>query len=124
MTILGMHLYAAVLAGAAGWVVGVLWDRLLRRPPVSWQQQALRFALLCLVALVTGIVVGIITTGHGGIRPGVIIAAEAWVLAIIVRIIARILTGFPRNPLAPAEAGRWFVAMLESGAVAGALPLD
>ncbi|HYF08548.1 MAG TPA: DUF1761 domain-containing protein, partial [Acetobacteraceae bacterium] len=95
MTILGVHLTAIALAGAAAWIAGALWYGLLGRAWVAalgTTREALMgpsgkpgispflFAYLadCVIALTIGIGVGALTAGHPSIAAGLIVGVLLW----------------------------------------------
>lgn len=135
MSILGVPLLSVVLAGAAAWLAGAVWygvlgkawsealgDPSLRKPDVG--TLVFSFVADCVLALFIGVVTGIATTGHGGLRMGVAIAAVLWCCCVFTTLAVTHAYARRGTRLTLIDAGHWLVAMLAAGAVVGALPME
>lgn len=132
--ILGMHLDVAVLAGAASWLVGVLWYALLGRgwlealepgaAPGGLATRPFAFVAACVMATVIGIVTGGVTGGHPNVEAGLIVAFILWFGCVFTTVAVTHARAGRSARLTLVDAGHWLLAMLAAGAVIGAFPMD
>jgi len=141
MTILGMHLYVAVIAGAAAWFVGAVWYGVLGRAWIaalgttrdaligpSGRPDAAPFVFSfvagCIMALVIGIVTGALTGGHASPAAGMVVALLLWLGCVFTTLAVNNAYAKRSTRLTLIDGGHWLFAMLAAGAVVGAFPMD
>ncbi len=135
MSILGVPLLSVALAGIAAWLLGAVWyavfgkawsetlgDPSLRKPDPG--TLAFSFVADCVLALFIGVVTAIATTGHGGVRMGLAIAAVLWFCCVFTTLAVTHAYARRGTRLTLIDAGHWLAAMLAAGAVIGWLPME
>ena len=141
MTILGVPLYAAAIAGAVAWLVGAIWYGVLGKAwieALGTTREALMgpsgrpgagpfiFAYIadCILALTIGVVTGGVSGGHPSPGIGMAVAFVLWFGCVFTTL--SVNNGYAKrnSRLTMIDAGHWLFAMLAAGAVIGALPME